>query len=161
MISVIKSPNTNQKFLLLDAPTQTTLPKYIDVFKKENVSDLIRICHRPSQNNNTDNEYDAQELEKNTGIKVSDDIRFEDGGVPSKEAIESWLSLAEKTRQNQTTIGVHCIAGIGRAPVLIAISLIEDGMDPLDAITYIRKYRRGALNKNQVRFIDKYKKKSK
>lgn len=117
MISVIKSPNTNQKFLLLDAPTQTTLPKYIDVFKKENVSDLIRICHRPSQNNNTDNEYDAQELEKNTGIKVSDDIRFEDGGVPSKEAIESWLSLVEKTRQNQTTIGVHCIAGIGRAPV--------------------------------------------
>lgn len=118
MISVIKSPNTNQKFLLLDAPTRTTLPTYIDVFKRENVSDLIRICHRPSQNNNSkDNEYDAEELEKNTGIKVSDDIQFEDGGVPSKEAIESWLTLVEKTRLNKTTIGVHCIAGIGRAPV--------------------------------------------
>ncbi|KAG2236247.1 protein-tyrosine phosphatase-like protein [Thamnidium elegans] len=157
MISVIKSPNTNQKFLLLDAPTRTTLPTYVDVFKKENVSELIRICHRPSKNNNLDNEYDAQELERDTGIKVSDHIQFEDGGVPSKEAIDSWLDLVEKTKQNQTTIGVHCIAGIGRAPVLIAISLIEDGMDPLDAIAYIRKHRRGALNKNQVRFIDKYK----
>ncbi|GAA5817267.1 hypothetical protein MFLAVUS_010810 [Mucor flavus] len=136
-------------FLLLDAPTRATLPTYVDVFKRENVSDLIRICHRPSKNNSVDNEYDAQELERDTGIKVSDDIQFEDGGVPGKEAIDSWLNLVEKTRQNQTTIGVHCIAGIGRAPVLIAISLIEDGMDPLDAIAYIRKHRRGALNKNQ------------
>lgn len=116
MISIIKSPNTNQKFLLLDAPTRETLPTYIDVFKKENVSDLIRICHRPSSIKG--NEYDAEELEKNTGIKVSDAIKFEDGGVPSNEAIESWLNLAEKAKENQTTIGVHCIAGIGRAPVM-------------------------------------------
>lgn len=117
MISVIKSPNTNQKFLLLDAPTRKTLPTYIDVFQRENVSDLIRICHRPSVNNNKDNEYDAEELESMTGIKVNDDIKFEDGGVPSNEAIQSWLNLAQKAKENQTTIGVHCIAGIGRAPV--------------------------------------------
>lgn len=161
MISVIKSPSSQQKFLLLDAPTRKTLPTYVDVFKRENVSDLIRICHRPSLDNSKDNEYDAQELEKETGIKVNDDIKFEDGGVPSNEAIQYWLTLVEKAKENNTTIGVHCVAGIGRAPVLIAISLVEEGMDPLDAIAYIRKYRRGALNKNQVRFIDKYKPKKK
>ncbi|EPB92952.1 hypothetical protein HMPREF1544_00026 [Mucor circinelloides 1006PhL] len=108
MISVIKSPNTNQKFLLLDAPTQRTLPKYIDAFKQENVSDLIRICHRP---------YDAEELEKTTGIKVNDDIKFEDGGVPSPEAISRWLEIVEKAKEKDTAVGVHCIAGIGRAPL--------------------------------------------
>ncbi|KAL9554751.1 hypothetical protein MBANPS3_002666 [Mucor bainieri] len=169
MISVIKSPNTNQKFLLLDAPTKRTLPKYIDAFRQENVSDLIRICHRPvvhssdgtSKNSIGENEYDAEELEKTTGIKVNDDIKFEDGGVPSPEAISRWLEIVAKAKEKDTTVGVHCIAGIGRAPVLVAISLVEGGMDPLDAIAYIRKYRRGALNKNQVRFIDKYQKSSK
>ncbi|KAL0135430.1 protein-tyrosine phosphatase-like protein, partial [Mucor lusitanicus] len=147
MISVIKSPNTNQKFLLLDAPTKRTLPKYIDAFKQETSIG--------------DNEYDAEELEKATGIKVNDDIKFEDGGVPSPEAISRWLEIVAKAKEKDTTVGVHCIAGIGRAPVLVAISLVEGGMDPLDAIAYIRKYRRGALNKNQVRFIDKYQKSSK
>lgn len=157
MISVIKSPNTNQKFLLLDAPTQRTLPKYIDAFKQENVSDLIRICHRPVVNSGDngknaigENEYDAEELEKTTGIKVNDDIKFEDGGVPSPEAISRWLEIVEKAKEKDTTVGVHCIAGIGRAPVrihtrknmgsvryllilqvLVAISLVEGGMDPL------------------------------
>ncbi|KAI8997550.1 protein-tyrosine phosphatase-like protein [Pilobolus umbonatus] len=158
MISVIKSPSTNQKFLLLDAPTNKTLPNYIDVFKRENVSDLIRICHRPSHGQEN-TEYDAEELEKETGIRVNDDIKFEDGGVPDTDAIHQWLSIIEIAKERDTTIGVHCIAGIGRAPVLVAIALIEDGMDNLDAVSYIRKYRRGALNKNQVRFIDKYKKK--
>ncbi|ORE11749.1 phosphatases II [Rhizopus microsporus var. microsporus] len=154
MFSVIQSPNTQQKFLLLDAPTQKTLPKYVQVFKQENVSDLVCICHRPSGDI-----YDTEELEQSTGIKVHDTIKFEDGSVPDQQAIDLWLELSEKARQENTTIGVHCIAGIGRAPVLVAISLIEAGMDPLDAISYIRKHRRGALNKNQVRFLDSYKKK--
>ncbi|CEP14461.1 hypothetical protein [Parasitella parasitica] len=135
MISVIKSPNTNQKFLLSDAPTKKTLPEYIHAFQQENVSDLIRICHRPSASSAVnaipENEYDAEELEKSTGIKVNDDIKFEDGGVPSPEAISRWLDIAAKAKEKDTTVGVHCIAGIGRAPVLVAISLVEEGMDPL------------------------------
>lgn len=131
MISVIKSPNTNQKFLLLDAPTKRTLPKYIDAFKQENVSDLIRICHRPAMatNNNTisENEYDAEELENSTGIKVNDEIKFEDGGVPSPEAISRWLDIVAKAKEKDTTVGVHCIAGIGRAPVCIQIKIAQHG----------------------------------
>lgn len=123
MISVIKSPNTNQKFLLLDAPTKRTLPKYIDAFKQENVSDLIRICHRPAMATNNsiiaENEYDAEELEKSTGIKVNDEIKFEDGGVPSPEAISRWLDIVAEAKEKDTTVGVHCIAGIGRAPVCV------------------------------------------
>ncbi|CEG81388.1 hypothetical protein RMATCC62417_15600 [Rhizopus microsporus] len=134
MFSVIQSPNTQQKFLLLDAPTQKTLPKYVQVFKQENVSDLVCICHRPSGDI-----YDTEELEQSTGIKVHDTIKFEDGSVPDQQAIDLWLELSEKARQENTTIGVHCIAGIGRAPVLVAISLIEAGMDPLVTLENIEE----------------------
>jgi protein tyrosine phosphatase type 4A len=48
-----------------------------------------------------------------------------------------------------------------RAPVLVAIALIEDGMPALDAVAYIRERRRGAINKKQLRYIETYKPRSK
>ena len=71
--------------------------------------------------------------------------------------------MVEKNRQladeeNETpapTIAVHCVAGLGRAPALVAIALIEMGMKPLDAIEYIRGKRRGAFNKPQIAYLVK------
>ena len=54
---------------------------------------------------------------------------------------------------DKPTIAVHCVAGLGRAPVLVAIALIEAGMDPLDSIENIRSKRRGAFNKPQIAFL--------
>jgi protein tyrosine phosphatase type IVA len=56
-------------------------------------------------------------------------------------------------------IAVHCIAGLGRAPVMIAIALIEFGnMDPIDAVQFIRSRRRGAINNTQINYLQSYKK---
>lgn len=44
-----------------------------------------------------------------------------------------------------------------RAPVLVAIALIEQGMPPLDAVAYIRERRRGAINNKQLKYIETYK----
>lgn len=74
--------------------------------------------------------------------------------------MREWLSLVEKTKKeaenNPTkpiTIAVHCVAGLGRAPVLVAIALIEMGMKPLDSIEHIRAKRRGAFNKPQIAYL--------
>ncbi|CAM0137629.1 unnamed protein product [Umbelopsis sp. WA50703] len=98
----------DEKYLILDCPSEETLPKYLDVLKQQSVTDLVRIC-------DADNTYDAQRLEEH-GITVHDDIKFQDGGVPDDPAIEKWLQL---TYQASGMIGVHCVSGIGRAPVRV------------------------------------------
>ena len=50
-------------------------------------------------------------------------------------------------------IGVHCVAGLGRAPLLVAVALVNAGMEPFDAIELIRKSRKGALNVIQANYI--------
>jgi len=41
--------------------------------------------------------------------------------------------------------------------VLVAIALIEQGLQPIEAIEKIRKKRRGAINVKQISFLEKYK----
>ncbi len=49
-------------------------------------------------------------------------------------------------KENEPKIGVHCVAGLGRAPLLVALALIYKGCPKFDAIELIRKKRPGALN---------------
>jgi protein tyrosine phosphatase type 4A len=81
--------------------------------------------------------------------------------------VHEWLHVVEEANnkaamhptEEPMTVAVHCVAGLGRAPVLVAIALIELGMAPLDAIEYIRGKRRGAFNKPQITFLDGYRRK--
>ena len=43
-------------------------------------------------------------------------------------------------------MAVHCVAGLGRAPLLVALALIHRGCEPINAIELIRSKRTGALN---------------
>ncbi|KAG0364282.1 protein-tyrosine phosphatase-like protein [Gamsiella multidivaricata] len=143
-------------FLILDSPSDQTLPAYIPIFEQHNVTDLVRICEGSP--------YTIDPLTA-IGIKVHDDMKFEDGTAPSKEIVARWLELNDEVFFESPTsdrcIAVHCVSGIGRAPVMVAISMVENGMDALDAIAYIRKARHGALNRVQITFLNGYRKRKK
>ena len=152
------------RFLIMDAPNDNNLPSYIEVLKKKQVVVVTRVC---------DPTYSAGPLLA-AGIKVVE-IPFPDGDPPPPHVVEKWLALVDQVfkhngqQQNgrgvelqldgisKPAIAIHCVAGLGRAPVMVAIALVENGMDPFDAIAFIRKKRRGAINARQLKYIENYK----
>lgn len=144
--------NGNYRFLIFDAPNDDNLPVYINELKKFGVRHLVRAC---------DPTYSIDPL-RNAGITVHD-MPFPDGGAPTDGIVDQWLSLLKESMKKDAkeTVGVHCVAGLGRAPVLVAIALIEGGMNPLEAIEFIRERRRGSINMKQLQYLKNYKSKSK
>ena len=147
------------RFLIMDAPRQSNLHLYIREMRKHHVVHVVRVCEQT---------YTGLEL-KNAGIDLHE-MEYKDGTSPSTELIRSWLELVDKTfysapAQSSSSsdpppcIAVHCVAGLGRAPVMVAIALIEFlGMDPVEAVTFLREKRRGAINDKQLTYLGEYKK---
>jgi len=138
----------NMRFLITDQPQDVTMENYIKLLMDHKVSHLV--CA-------TDQAYKTDDLAK-SGVAVSE-LSFPDGSAPTQEIIEKWLSLVNKEFMGDpdTCVGVHCVTGLGRAPVLVATALIELGMKYEDAVELIRKKRRGAINTKQLEFLAKYK----
>ena len=91
------------------------------------------------------------------------DMEFSDGSPPPKEIREAWLGLVKDTfvggggEGGPVCIAVHCVAGLGRAPVMVALALMESGMKYETAVESIRERRRGAINQKQLSYLEKYK----
>lgn len=142
----------NMRFLIMDAPSDNNLPQYIAEMEKYNVKKLVRVCEES---------YSTERVER-AGIQVYH-WPFSDGQAPPSKILEDWLNLVETTFNpknaevdTKEAIAVHCVAGLGRAPVLVAIALMEGGMENLESVDFIRKKRRNAFNANQIKFIEKY-----
>uniref|UniRef100_A0A8C1EC01 Protein tyrosine phosphatase 4A3a n=1 Tax=Cyprinus carpio carpio TaxID=630221 RepID=A0A8C1EC01_CYPCA len=90
--------------------------------------------------------------------RKSQDWPFDDGAPPPSKVVEDWLSLLKRRfiEEPGCCVAVHCVAGLGRAPVLVAVALIESGMKYEDAIQFIRQKRRGAINSKQLTYLEKY-----
>nr|XP_026235641.1 protein tyrosine phosphatase type IVA 1-like isoform X2 [Urocitellus parryii] len=93
--------------------------------------------------------------------KFIEDWPFDDGALSSNQIVDDWLSLVKiKFREEPgCCIAVHCIAGFGRAPVLVALALIEGGIKYEDAVQFIRQKQRGAFNSKQLLYLEKYRRK--
>ena len=168
-----KSP---MQFLIMDAPRTHNLHQYIKECKRHNVTDIVRVCE-PT--------YSETNLTK-AGIQLHE-MPYPDGHSPPDEILDKWLKLVDDRfihpvnpphapdtlsesssfhknggTSGSPTIAVHCVAGLGRAPVLVAIALIEFAkMEPVDAATFIRKHRRGAINNTQLDWLERYKRRYK
>lgn len=135
------------KFLITDRPSDSFMDRYVEELKKHNVSEIVRVC---------DPTYDITKL-THSGISVTD-LPFDDGTGPPIEVIDKFFELVKLRfrEDNDSCIAVHCVAGLGRAPVMVAIALIELGMKYEDAVEMIRKKRRGAINAKQLCFLEEY-----
>lgn len=161
------------KFVIFDAPNESNVHHYIKELLTQGVKHVVRVCE-PT--------YSMKSMEE-AGIHVHD-WPYPDGDPPPDQIIDSWLDLTHSTFSGEQSkskivrvlskaassskgtsdkgiIAIHCIAGLGRAPVLVAIALIEGGMDPLDAVHLIRSCRRGAINSKQLSFLESYRRRSK
>lgn len=89
------------------------------------------------------------------------DLPFKDGEAPPAEIVKKWLTITDECmtepEESRPAVAVHCVAGLGRAPVMVAIALTEYGMEPLDAVEFVRKRRPGSFNSKQISYVDTYK----
>ncbi|XP_030774691.1 protein tyrosine phosphatase type IVA 1-like isoform X2 [Rhinopithecus roxellana] len=108
----------NMRFLIIHNPTNSTLHRFIEEFKKYGVTTMVRVCETT---------YDPALVEQE-GIQFLD-WPFDDGSSPSNQIVDDWLSLVDvKFREEPgCCIALHCVAGLGRTP-------------------FIREKRRGAFN---------------
>jgi len=140
-----------RRFLITDRPTDDTVPDYVKILKDHHVTQLARVCE-PS--------YNTKPLQE-AGIEVHD-WPFVDGDPPPEDIINKWLALCKETfAKPEAYIAVHCVAGLGRAPVLVALCLIEAGMSSEDAVIFVREKRHGAINRKQLMFLQQYKRRNK
>lgn len=139
------------RFLITDRPSDASVEKYIEELKRYRCRDVVRVCE-PT--------YQVNKLTE-AGISVRD-LPFDDGTGPPAEVIDQFFDLVRSRFQEdpEGCVAVHCVAGLGRAPVLVAIALIELGLKYEDAVELIRRKRHGAINARQLSYLEKYRPKS-
>uniref|UniRef100_A0A0B7B0C3 Uncharacterized protein n=1 Tax=Arion vulgaris TaxID=1028688 RepID=A0A0B7B0C3_9EUPU len=137
----------NMRFLITDRPTDANLDKFLQDLQKHGVKDVVRVCE-PT--------YSKEKLAE-SGINVLD-WEFDDGSPPPPSIVQEWFNLLRTrfTEEPGCCVAVHCVAGLGRAPVLVALALMEAGLKYEDAVEIIREKRRGALNAKQLSYLEHY-----
>ena len=139
-------------FVIMDAPAPSTMPTYIQQLQRHKVKHLVRVC---------DKTYRTDVLDMANINHMA--CPFDDGTNPPQSVVDQWLQLIDSEIEQRgtdgrvATIAIHCLAGLGRAPILVALALVEYAeYQPLDAVGYIRERRTGAINDVQLKYIIKY-----
>lgn len=91
---------------------------------------MVRVCE-PS--------YKTDEL-KSVNIEVFD-LMYDDGTFPPNDIVEEWFKVLKNqfNEHPEGCVAVHCVAGLGRAPVMVALALIELGLKYEEAVELIRE----------------------
>eukprot|EP00566_Odontella_aurita_P016279 CAMPEP_0113541648 /NCGR_PEP_ID=MMETSP0015_2-20120614/9154_1 /TAXON_ID=2838 /ORGANISM="Odontella" /LENGTH=258 /DNA_ID=CAMNT_0000441589 /DNA_START=659 /DNA_END=1435 /DNA_ORIENTATION=- /assembly_acc=CAM_ASM_000160 len=172
------------RFLIMDAPRQSNLHLYIKECRRHSVTDVVRVCeptYLPGELNSAgmrlhemayaDGHSPPQDV-LDRWLALVDEVFISKtrgaagagkGGAASdgsdSTAASSSAPVNGGSAVTNPTIAVHCVAGLGRAPVLVAIALVEfANMDPVEAVAFIRRHRRGAINEKQLQYLEKYRK---
>lgn len=111
--------------------------KYVDIFKKFNVTRVIRLNEAKY-----DKKYFLEE-----GIE-HDDLFFIDGSTPPATIVEQFFEVCDNhfSDPNAGAIGIHCKAGLGRTGTLIGLWAMKHFQIPAEPfIGWIRIARPGSI----------------
>ncbi|CAF4913587.1 unnamed protein product, partial [Rotaria magnacalcarata] len=131
------------RFLITDSPTNENIQSFIETCLKYDVTALIRVSEKT---------YDEKPIEA-AGIKVHN-LEYPDGSAPDPIVRNKWLNIVKENKNG--CIAVHCVHGLGRSPVLVAMALREAGMTRQESIDFVRSHRRGSFNVRQLEFLQNY-----
>ncbi|CBK22258.2 uncharacterized protein [Blastocystis hominis] len=140
------------RFLITGMPRDFELTEFEKLYKSYNVTDVVRTCEEC---------HYSDDWLKSQGIQ-SHQFVFADGSIPPEDVVTRFIGLCEsrfgpESKNPKATISIHCKAGLGRAPTLVTIALIESGMKNLEAIQTVKNYRNEAFNQKQLLALTRYK----
>jgi protein tyrosine phosphatase type IVA len=146
-MSIITNTFTNinhnrLNLFISETPNNYNIVQFINELHSRGIKHVVRLCGKT---------YDPSPILDSTII--FHDLSYLNGTIPTKELLTKWNKII---KLNEPVL-VHCISGLGRAPVLVTVSLIENKMNHDIAIRYIREKRPGSLNSKQREWLHNYK----
>ena len=135
-------------FVIFDTPTNHNIDLYIREFKKLNITHVVRLCEAT---------YDKQKI-LSAGMELTELLFSEESLPPPRNVLSTWRRIINNVSEGGGNVGVHCMSGLSRAPLLVAIYLIDNGMEASEAINLIQSKRNGAITSTQRNWLLNYKK---
>ena len=140
---------SQRNFIISESPTDNNIEEYIKILQKNSINLVINLTNITEKNT-----YDIDKI-KNANI---DYLHFpiQDGYVPTDFQINKLLEFLNR----YNSLAFHCAAGLGRAPLVFAISyIILFNKKALDVIEMIREKEQKALNNIQIKYLYNFKRK--
>jgi len=133
------------KYVVSPSPNPSSICDYKDFLLSNGVTTIVKLC-KEKLYDDSDNIID---------------IPLEDGATPDEQTIKRWVEIIKNEKKVRSGIAVHCVSGLGRAPLFVCVGLIKvEKMNALDAVALVRSKIPHALNSRQLKFVFnlKYKK---
>mmetsp|Transcript_14066 Transcript_14066/g.26334 ORF Transcript_14066/g.26334 Transcript_14066/m.26334 type:complete len:167 (-) Transcript_14066:1777-2277(-) len=139
----------NLRFLLTDTPSRHNIEEYVEILKRSKAVLVVRACEQL---------YDDEQFDIYNIKPINLYFR---GNSPPSHIVKQWLKIVrgifnERNVESNPCIAVHCMSGLGRAPTLVAIALIDAGMECSAAVELIKRKRSGSLNENHIYYLKNF-----
>jgi len=134
----------NLSFYISNLPKKNQANDFFSFLKKNNINYVVRVCYESTF---------PDSLYLDNSIQIFN-LPYADGTIPDENLVYQWLKIYNNQKGN---VLIHCMCGLGRAPLLATIIIIEETEENFyTIIDLIRNSVKNAFNKKQLIFLNKY-----